>query len=140
MHLPGARQMGLARKFLETLPWNQIEPLPVQTGRLEQLLQHRPRLRRVLHTLGWPQAQRAPVAMGVARDKQLAIAYTVSDRSFGVDLSLFNGPVTATWIDPTHFDEHPARFDVCGHQMHVKPDRQNAAGESDWLLLLRPAA
>lgn len=140
MHLPGARQMGLARKFLETLPWNQIEPLPVQTGRLERLLQHRPRLRQVLHKLGWRQAHRAPVAIGIARDRRLAIAYTVSDRSFGVDLALLNGPVTATWIDPTNFDEHPVRFDVRGHRTHVNPPRQNAAGESDWLLLLRPAA
>ncbi|MFZ2828049.1 MAG: DUF4038 domain-containing protein [Hydrogenophaga sp.] len=140
MLLPGARQMGLARKFLETLPWNEVEPQPVQTGRLERLLQHSPRLRRVAHKLGWLQARHAPVAVGIAREPSVAIAYTVSDQPFSMDLALFKGPVTATWIDPTNFDEHPVQFDVRGHQMHVQPHRKNAAGESDWLLLLQPAA
>lgn len=140
MHLPGARHIGLARPFLEALPWDQIEPQPVQTGRLERLLQRAPRLLRVVHKLGWLQAHRAPVAVGVSRDKSVAIAYTVSDQPFSVDLALFKGPVTATWIDPTSFDEHPVRFDVRGRQMRVKPHRSNAAGEGDWLLLLRPAS
>lgn len=140
MHLPGARQLGLAKKFLSTLPWHQMEPQLVQVGRLERFLQHRPRLRRVVHKLGWPKASRAPVAMGVARDPSIAIAYTVSDQPFSVDLTLLKGPVTATWIDPTNFDEHPVRFDVRGHRMHVQPHRKNAAGDRDWLLLLRPAS
>ncbi|WP_236965638.1 apiosidase-like domain-containing protein [Hydrogenophaga sp. SL48] len=139
MDLPGARQLGRARKFLETLPWNEVEPQPVQTSRLDTFLQHSPRLRRVVHKLGWLQAHRAPVAMGIARDKSVAIAYTVSDQSFSVDLRLFKGPVKGTWIDPTSFDEHPARFDVRGQLMHVQPHRKNAAGEGDWLLLLQPA-
>ena len=140
MHLPGARQIGRAKKFLDTLPWNEVEPQQVQVGRLDNLLQRRPRLRRVLHKLGWRQAPGAPVAMGIAREKQLAIAYTVSNQPFRMDLALFKGPVKATWIDPTNFDEHAVRFDVRGHEMHVRPDRQNAAGESDWLLLLQPAS
>jgi Protein of unknown function (DUF4038)/Domain of unknown function (DUF5060) len=138
MHLPGARHLGLARKFLETLPWNRFEPQPVQTGRLERWLQRRPRLLRVVHKLGW-QARHAPVAMGIARDQSVAIAYTVSDQPFSVDLALFKRPVTATWIDPNTFDEHPVSFQVRGHQMRVKPHQKNAAGEGDWLLLLRPA-
>ena len=140
MHLPGARQMGLARKFLEALPWYQIEPLPVQTGRLERLLQHRPRLRRVLHKLGWHQAPRVPLAIGIAREQAIAIAYTVSDQSFSLDMAPFKGPVKVTWIDPTNFDEHAVQSDVRGHRMHVRPHRMNAAGESDWLLLLQPAS
>jgi hypothetical protein len=139
MHLPGARHMGLAKEFLNTLPWNEIEPQPVQIGRLAGWLQHSPRLRRVAHKLGWLQVHRAPVAMGMARKKSVAIAYTVSDQSFWVDLSLFNGPVNATWTDPTNFDEHPVEFALRGHQMHVKPPRKNAAGDGDWLLLLQPA-
>jgi Protein of unknown function (DUF4038)/Domain of unknown function (DUF5060) len=138
MHLPGARHLGLAREFLETLPWNQFEPQPVQSGRLERRLQRRPRLLRVVHKLGW-QARLAPVAMGIARDRSVAIAYTVSDLPFSVDLALFKRPVTATWIDPTTFDEHLVRFHVRGHRMHVKPHGKNAAGDGDWLLLLRPA-
>lgn len=140
MHLPGARHLGLARKFLETLPWHEMEPQPVQTGRLERLLQHSPRLRRVVHKLGWLQARHAPLAVGIARDRSIAIAYTVSDQPFSMDLALFKGRVNATWIDPTSFDEHPAQCHVRGHQMHVKPHGRNAAGESDWLLLFRPAA
>jgi Protein of unknown function (DUF4038)/Domain of unknown function (DUF5060) len=120
MHLPGARHLGLARTFLESLPWNQIEPQPVQAGRLERLLQRSPRLRRVVHKLGGPLTTRAPMAVGM-------------------DLSRFKLPVTATWIDPTSFDAHPVQVEVRGHQMRVQPRRRNAAGESDWLLLLRPA-
>ncbi|OOG85500.1 hypothetical protein B0E41_08160 [Hydrogenophaga sp. A37] len=138
MHLPGARQMGLAKQFLEALPWHEVEPQPVQIGRLEGWLQHRPRLRRVVHKLGWLQSRQAPVAMGIAREQSMAIAYTVSDQSFSIDLAPFKKPVKAIWIDPTNFDEHAVQFEVRGRQMHVQPDRTNAAGESDWLLLLQP--
>ena len=140
MQLPAAKQLGLARAFLETLPWHDFEPLPLQVGRLERFLQHRPRLRRVVHKLGGLQSHRDPVAMGIARHESIAIAYTVSDRPFRLDLALFKGAVRATWIDPTNFDEHPAQLTLRGHGMRIEPRSRNAAGDSDWLLLVQPAA
>ena len=117
MQLPGARQLGLAVKFLSTLPWNGFEPLPVPEGRLDSLLQRRPLLRRFAQKLGWQPAPAAPVAMGLARARSVAIAYTVSDRPIVLDLSLFNGPVTASWIDPTNFDEHPVPSALRGRRI-----------------------
>ena len=139
MHLPGARQLGLAARFLGTLPWHEIEPQPVPQDHLEAFLQHRPRLRRVALKLGWRPAPAAPIALGLARNRSVGIAYTVSDQPFRVDLSPFQGPVQATWIDPTNFDEHPVRLRARGRQMEVQPPHSNAAGDSDWLLLLKPA-
>lgn len=139
MHLPGARQLGLARRFLEGLPWHAFEPLQLQSGRLEHMLLHRPRLRRILHKLGWRQAPGAPLVTGMARDASVVLAYTVSDQTFGLDARLFKGPVSAHWVDPVSFEEHPVRAVVRGHQMRFQPEGRNAAGDSDWLLLLRPA-
>ena len=138
IHLPGARQLGLAAKFLNTLPWNGIEPLPVQAGRMWRWLQRQPLLQRVARKLGWPPAAPGPVAIGLARAGSVAIAYTVSDQPIRLDLSLFNGPVTASWIDPTNFDEHPVPSALRGRRVQVRPHRKNAAGDSDWLLLVRP--
>lgn len=140
MHLPGARQLGLAARFLNTLPWNRFEPQAFAQDRLEAFLQQRPRLRRVAWKLGWRPAPPAPVAVGLARDRSVAIAYTVSDQPFRMDLSAFQGPVQATWVDPTNFDEHPVRSAARGRQMQVQPPHRNAAGDSDWLLLLKAVA
>ncbi|MGM9426502.1 apiosidase-like domain-containing protein [Hydrogenophaga sp. MI9] len=139
MQLPGARQLGLAKQFLRTLPWHEFEPLAVPEGRLEKFLRHRPRLRRLAHRLGWRPAPHAPVALGIAREKSVAIAYTASDQPFRVDLTPFRGPVKATWIDPVSFEEHLVQFCCRGRQMHIQPHRKNAAGDNDWLLLLQPA-
>ncbi|WP_374412093.1 DUF4038 domain-containing protein [Hydrogenophaga sp.] len=139
MHLPGARQIGLAKRFLETVPWNTFEPLAVAPGRLERRLAHRPRLQRALQKLGWRLASHVPVAMGIARDASVVLAYTVTDQPFKVDAGLFDGPVRASWIDPTDFGEHPATVRMRRGQMVVRPPRRNAAGDGDWLLLLQPA-
>lgn len=139
MLLPGAKQLGLAKSFLNALPWNDFEPHPVQIGWLQSLVQHRPRLGRLMRKLRWLQAVRAPAAMGISRERSIAIAYSISSQSFSVDMALFKRPVKATWVDPTNFEEHPAQLETRGHQLHVKPQRRNAAGESDWLLLLRPS-
>lgn len=140
MRLIGARQIGLARRFLSTLPWQTFEPVPFPAGRLVRWLQHRPRLRRLLHMLGWRPAPRGPIAMGVARSKSVALVYTVCDQPFWMDLPLVPGPPKASWIDPTSFDEHPVRFRTLGRQMRISPRGRNAAGERDWLLLLQITA
>jgi Protein of unknown function (DUF4038)/Domain of unknown function (DUF5060) len=140
MQLPGARQLGLARQFIETLPWHAFEPLPVVQGRVARWLRQRSLFQKLLRALRWRSAPLAPIAAGLARDRSVAIAYTVSDRPFSLDLSALPGPVRAVWIDPTTFDEHPARFHVRGHRMHVRPERTNAAGDSDWLLVVHSAS
>lgn len=140
MQLPGARQLGLAARFLSALPWNEFEPLPVPEGRLESLLRRRPLLRRVARKLGWRPAPPAPVAMGLARARSVGIAYTVSEQAFSLNLAPFKGPVKASWIDPTNFDEYPVPSGLQGRRIQVRPHRRNAAGDSDWLLLLQPAS
>lgn len=137
MHLPAARQLGLAARFLHTLPWNGFEPQAIAQDRLESFLQKRPRLRRVALKLGWRPAPPAPVAVGLARDRSVAIAYTVSDQAFRMDLSSLRGPVQATWIDPTNFDALPVRPFTQGSRVRVVPPGRNADGDGDWLLLLR---
>ena len=140
MELPAARQVGLAKKFLGTLPWHELVPSPIPVSRLETLLQNRPRLQRVLLKLGWRQAPPTPVAIGMAKEQSIALVYTVTGQSFSIDMRLLDGPVTASWIDPVSFDVHPFAPTVRGHHLRVTPHRSNAAGDSDWLLLLQPAS
>lgn len=136
MALPGARHLAGARAFLETLPWPSMAPLPVREGWLERVSQARPRLRRVLHRLGWRETPTAPVAVAVAREHRVALAYTVTERPFDLALDLPGVAWTARWVDPTSFEAHPAGQWRPGSALRFRPDRRNAAGDGDWLLLL----
>jgi Protein of unknown function (DUF4038)/Domain of unknown function (DUF5060) len=140
MELPGARHLGAARTFLAGLAWNAFVPQPVRTGRLERLLRQRHRLNRLLLRLGWRPATPTPVAAGVARDGSFAIAYTITNRDFTMDLRPMRAPVTASWVDPTSFERLPADVRLKGSRMRVTPRGLNAAGDSDWILLVQPQA
>jgi Protein of unknown function (DUF4038)/Domain of unknown function (DUF5060) len=138
MELPGARQLGLAKRFLSSLPQQALVPVPMPANRLETWLQSRPLLHRVMRKLGWQAAPPTPVAMAVAQEPSITLAYTITDKAFAIDVRGMDSPVTASWIDPTSFERHPANPEERGHFMHLKPDRNNAAGDRDWLLLLQP--
>lgn len=138
---PGAKQIGLAKRFLETLPWGGFLPQPVQAGRLARCLQAMPRLQRLLLKLGWRPTPPTPVAMAVCGEKSLAMVYTITRQAFDIDSRLLGAsPVKASWVDPVSFEVHRADFAWRGHRMRFVPHRKNAADEDDWILLLQPAS
>lgn len=138
MRLPGAQQIGRAKRFLESVPWNRFVPLPIRASRLEKFFQANPRLQRVAQKLGWRWSPSNPIAFAVCKEKSIAIIYTITRGSFNIDLHLFDVPVKLSWIDPTNFDTHPVDSVLRGDHLHVKPHCRNAAGDDDWLLLLQP--
>lgn len=138
MALPGAVQIGRARRFLEGLPWHAMAPRPFRETWWSRLAQRRPRVRKVLMRLGWRDTPPTPLAVAVARHDRVALVYTVTDRPFRLSLDLPVEAWRARWVDPTTFDEHPAGRALPGRALRFCPDRRNAAGDPDWLLLLEP--
>lgn len=136
---PGARHIGLAKQFLETLPWNELLPQPIQESWLDKMLLNLPRLQRRLQRLGWRRAPPTPMAVVAAREKSVALVYSVTNRSFRLDLSPLSATVKARWVDPTCFDAHPANLVLRGRKAQVTSPGKNAAGDDDWLLVLQPA-
>lgn len=135
---PAAQQIGLAKKWLETLPWHGFAPQPIPSNYFDQFLQQHPRIHRVLLKLKWRQTLPAPIAACIAQDQSRAIFYTITNQSFVVDLQQFNSPSIAHWIDPTNFEKQPANLQKQTGKVKVKPPNKNAAGEHDWLLLIQP--
>lgn len=140
--LPGARQLGLAKSFLETLPWQALEPQPMRQRPLETRLLHRPRVRRLLQRLGWCNRPLSPIAVGTVPGRSMALVYSVSRQAFALDLEqMAMAPrkgLKACWVDPVTFEEFPAVLAGRGRHVVARPEKQNAVGDDDWLLLLRP--
>lgn len=82
--------------------------------------------------------QRAVAAL--SRDRQTAIVYIPEDRAITLDMSRLGGArMEAVWWDPTD----GAAFEAAGGPLKqqgnqtFKPSVANAAGDGDWILLLR---
>ncbi len=81
------------------------------------------------------------VAAARATDGSFAIVYLPIARTISVDLGRLNGPAKAHWIDPTTGERMPIEglpFPGEGRRDFSPPDK-NAAGDSDWVLLLESA-
>jgi len=80
--LPGAAQMGHARRLLESLPWTQLRPAP------ELLASQEP-------------AAAKFVACAATPDRRTVVAYVPPGAQFALaDVTLPNAPVPARWADP----------------------------------------
>lgn len=85
----------------------------------------------------WKLADYATAAL--AEDGSCAVVYLPTPRQFAVNLAKLKGPVTARWFDPTSGEFKPAAGSpfVSHASREFTPPSRNAAGESDWVLLLQ---
>lgn len=112
MNLPGSTQMAHAKKFLLTLPWNQLAPATnLFTG---------------------------ATSAAATADRRCALAFAAKGQSVSVDLAGLRGPVQARWFDPTSGEVKAIEgspFPARGSR-EFTPSGPNAAGDADWVLVL----
>jgi hypothetical protein len=113
INLPGSSHMRVARDILDRVAWSQLRPAPA-------LLAVQP---------GASNVQQF-VAISRTLDSRAAVAYVPSE---GVVVELVEAFVSAEWLDPTNGKATPAS--ASGREF--KTPGKNAAGDPDWVLLLR---
>jgi hypothetical protein len=88
----------------------------------------------------WKQADYVTAAR--AEDGSCGVVYLPTPRTITVDLARLRSPVTARWFDPTAGVLQPvAGSPFANHDRHeFTPPGKNAAGESDWVLVLEASA
>jgi hypothetical protein len=75
-------------------------------------------------------------------DGRVSITYLPTPRTIRVNLGLFHGPVYARWFDPTDGTRREVRKTTFPnrHEQDFTPPSRNAAGDSDFVLLLETSA
>jgi hypothetical protein len=88
----------------------------------------------------WKQADYATAAL--AADGSSGVVYLPTPRTITADLAKLRGPVTARWFDPTAGSFQPVAGSplAAAGRRDFTPSGKNAAGESDWVLVLEGAA
>ncbi|WP_088342969.1 MULTISPECIES: glycoside hydrolase family 140 protein [Rhodomicrobium] len=121
----GAQSMTHLVNLFQGVPWWELRPdldgTLVVAGRAE----------------GMEQAVGALTA-----DRKLALVYLPTAREISIDLGKFDGKVvSARWIDPSSGKETDAggSVETSGGRKSFTPPGQNAAGDGDWVLVLRVA-
>ncbi len=73
-----------------------------------------------------------------AADGSVAVVYIPGSRAILIDLSRFRAPVEAHWFDPTDGGKQRVQAGVLPNKGNheFSPPEKNAAGDSDWILLL----
>lgn len=115
MRLPGAAQLARAKQFLLTLPWHRLAAdTNCFTGAL---------------------------SAAVSTEADCALAFTATARAVTANLARLRSPARARWFDPSSgqtTDVPDSPFANTGPR-HFVPPGNNAAGDSDWVLVLSQA-
>lgn len=123
LDLPGSRDITRLAAFFTKLDWSALQP------DLEN---------RVL-VVGMGEGKDRATCVA-SSDGRLAVIYVPSARTLGVNPSRFTGPVVARWFDPTSGEFRGAPGTVLGGSpAELELPGRNAAGDSDWVLLLEAA-
>ena len=80
---------------------------------------------------GWDHATAAG-----ATDHSFALIYVPTQRELSIDRAWFQGPVQATWHDPTNGTSQPAQATEADDVLTFKSPQSNQEGDSDFTLLL----
>ena len=123
---PGAKQMTFVRHLFATRAWWKLQPEAAE----ELVTQGRGKAGEVEY-----------ITAACTADGSLAIIYIPQSRAINVDLSRFSAPVKAHWFDPTDGSQKPVQAHALANQgsHEFAPPEKNAAGDSDWVLLLETA-
>ena len=112
MNLPGSTQLAHAKRFLFTLPWQQLAPTTnLFTG---------------------------ATSAAATADGRCALAFSMNGKVMTANLTQFGTPVTARWFDPASGELKTiagSPFPNTSSREFVPPG-MNTAGESDWVLVL----
>ena len=103
---------GHAKKFLLTLPWPQLAPATnVFTG---------------------------ATSAAITANGRCALAFVAQGQVVSADLAKLSGPVTLRWFDPTSGELKTIEGSPFPNtsMREFTPAGKNAAGESDWVLVL----
>lgn len=111
MRLPGSTQVALARRFLLRLPWHQLQPA---TNLVE-----------------------GATSCAATQDGRWVLAYTVSGKGVIVQLGRLPEDAIPGWFDPTSGNFREGQPEENDGARTYEPPGQNAAGDKDWLLVLR---
>lgn len=118
---PGGAQMRFVREFFEGIAWWKLEPQDAQN---------------------WVTQGRDEVgkydflSAAKASANTLGALYIPVSRAFSLDLSEFQAPIRARWFDPTSGEFQPIAGVLAREDQSFTPPQTNAAGDSDWVLLL----
>lgn len=123
----GSKQMRFVKELFASRAWWKLEP-----DQFNEL---------VFHGRGKP-GDDDYVTAARATDGSFALAYLPKSRTIDMDLGRFPAPVTAAWFDPTDGRLHPVEpspLENRGTRTFLPPEK-NAAGDSDWILILEVAS
>lgn len=123
MYDPGSKQMKHVKHLFASRPWYKL--IPDQNHDLV--------------TAGFGDFGKVDfVCAARSDDRSLALAYFPTNRTISVDLGRLGGDVIAKWFDPTDGSEKNVEGSPFpkGAKREFTPPLKNAAGESDWVLLM----
>ncbi len=119
----GAKQMSFVPRLFATRAWWKLQPEAAE----ELVTQGRGKV-----------GENDYATAARAGDGTLAIIYIPKSHPISVNLALFASPMRANWFDPTDGSLKPAHTEILPNtgSREFAPPEKNAAGESDWILLL----
>ena len=115
LYYPGAYHAGLMRTIFEQIDWQDLIPNQNLITNTDTITKYTCRF---------------------ATSNQTAVAYTPYGDSFSLDLSQWNAPLTATWIDPRNGRKISLAPAIPAAQVVFDPPFDPKEG-NDWLLVLQ---
>lgn len=125
MLLVGSNQLAASKRFLQTLPWNNLQSIGKPKNRLATFIS--------LFTNA-----NSAVAAATSPDGKIGLYYFLSEKPVVINMQKFTSEVEASWVDPTNGDQIAISNILSAHQSKAKlsPPGLNADGDTDWILML----
>jgi hypothetical protein len=125
MQLIGSSQLAAAKRFLQNLPWYNLQGISQPKSWFSNLLSL------MIST-------KSAVAAAASPDGTLALYYLLDENPIVIDMQRFSAEVYASWIDPSNGDKKAISDKpyINKGKFKFSPSGKNSDGDSDWVLLL----